>query len=96
MFFIVVNFYYLYLNNERGFFMIVDFDKKPSKSIIYTTSIVLEYLKNKNNCLNIENILEYSLEKGVDYALFFLSIDWLFLIGVVKNINDRNELVLCD
>ncbi|QEK21117.1 ABC-three component system middle component 6 [Peptacetobacter hiranonis] len=76
--------------------MIVDFDKKPSKSIIYTTSIVLEYLKNKNNCLNIENILEYSLEKGVDYALFFLSIDWLFLIGVVKNINDRNELVLCD
>lgn len=75
--------------------MIVDFNKNPSKSIIYTSSIIFDFLKN-NKVNNFDDVLEFSLSKGIDYALIFLSIDWLFLIGIIKEINNRNELILCD
>lgn len=75
--------------------MIVDFDKNPSNSIIYTSSIILGYLKDEGNSRNIDDIFKFCSEQKMEYSMFFLSIDWLYLIGVVEKINERNELVLC-
>lgn len=75
--------------------MIIDFDKNPSKSIIYTAAIILDFLKS-NNTRNLDTVLEFALSKNIDYALIFLSIDWLFLTGIIDKINNRNELILCD
>ncbi|WP_297427923.1 ABC-three component system middle component 6 [Clostridium sp.] len=76
--------------------MIVDFNSDPKNSIIYTSSIILEYLKSNTDSQNIENIFKYCMLKQMDYSTFFLSVDWLFLIGVIKEINDENEVILCD
>lgn len=76
--------------------MIVDFDDDPRNSIIYSSSIILSYLKCKENSKSLDNIFKYCLKKKMEYSVFFLSIDWLFLLGIIKEINERNELVLCD
>lgn len=76
--------------------MIVDFDDNPRNSIIYTSSIILEYLKRKNTSKNLDDLCRYCLKKKMEYSILFLSIDWLFLIGIIKEINERNEVVLCD
>ncbi|EGT4907920.1 hypothetical protein NMF83_14860 [Clostridioides difficile] len=75
--------------------MIVDFDKSPSNSIIYTSSIILDYLKDEKKSRDLEALFRYCLERKMEYSMFFLSIDWLYLIGVVETINERSELVLC-
>lgn len=75
--------------------MIVDFNRSPSNSIIYTSSIILDYLKNEENSKYLDDIFNYCTNKNMEYSTFFLSIDWLYLIGVVENINDRNEVILC-
>lgn len=75
--------------------MIVDFDRSPSNSIIYTSSIILDYLKDRKNSRYLDDVFRYCSEKNMEYSAFFLSIDWLYLIGVVEKINERNELILC-
>ncbi|NFO57258.1 hypothetical protein FDB39_10195 [Clostridium botulinum] len=74
--------------------MIVDFDNDPRNSIIYSSSIILAYLKSEKNSKKLNNVFKYCLNKKMEYSVFFLSIDWLFLLGVIKEINERNELVL--
>ncbi|AGX44585.1 ABC-three component system middle component 6 [Clostridium saccharobutylicum] len=76
--------------------MIVDFDDDPRNSILYSSSIILEYLKHNENSKRLDSVFKYCLNKKMEYSVFFLSVDWLFLLGVIKEINDRNELVLCD
>lgn len=76
--------------------MIVDFNSDPRNSIIYTSSIIVEYLKSKIGSQNIEALFKYCMLKQMEYSTFFLSVDWLFLIGVIKEINDENEVILCD
>lgn len=75
--------------------MIVDFNRSPSNSIIYTSSIILEYLKNENNSKYLDDIFNYCTSRNMEYSNFFLSIDWLYLIGIVDKINDRDEVILC-
>jgi Fe2+ or Zn2+ uptake regulation protein len=76
--------------------MIVDFESSPKDSIIYSSGIVLKYLKSKGSSKNIEDLFKLCKMEDLNYATFFLAIDWLFLIGVIKEINDKNEVVLCD
>lgn len=76
--------------------MIVDFDNDPRNSIIYSSGIILSYLRCKGTSKNLDNIFKHCLDKKMEYSVFFLSIDWLFLLGIIKEINERNELVLCD
>ncbi|MGG7175517.1 ABC-three component system middle component 6 [Clostridium neonatale] len=76
--------------------MIVDFDDDPRNSILYSSSVILEYLKHNENSKRLDNVFKYCLNKKMEYSVFFLSVDWLFLLGVIKEINERNELILCD
>lgn len=76
--------------------MIVNFDTHPQNSIIYTSSIILSYLKNNNGLADFEDLYKYCMNTKMEYSVFILSIDWMYLIGLIKEINNRNELVLCN
>ncbi|GEM_PF-2888806 len=76
--------------------MLVNFDEDPRNSLIYTVSIILNYLKSKNNSKNFDDLFKHCMDKRIEYSLFFLSIDWLYLVGVIREINKRNEVILCD
>lgn len=76
--------------------MIVDFDNDPRNSIIYASSIILLYLKQDGVSKNLEDVSQYCFNQKMEYSIFFLSIDWMYLVGIVKEINERNELVLCN
>jgi len=76
--------------------MIVDFDSDPRNSIIYTSSIILSYLKNNNGMVNFEELYKYCMNTKMEYSNFILSIDWMYLVGLLQEINNRNELVLCN
>lgn len=76
--------------------MIVDFDNSPSNSIIYTSSIIMNYLSDKKKSRDLDDIFKYCSEHKMEYSIFFLSIDWLYLVGVIKEINKENEVILCD
>lgn len=76
--------------------MIVDFDNDPRNSIIYTSGKILSYLKDRSNSRNLDDVFKYCSSIKMEYSIFFLSIDWLYLVGIIKEINERNELILCD
>ncbi|QNU66947.1 hypothetical protein EHE19_019325 [Ruminiclostridium herbifermentans] len=76
--------------------MIVNFDSHPKNSIIYTTSIILSYLKANDGIANFEDLYKYCMDSKMDYSIFILTIDWMYLVGLVEEINNRNELVLCN
>ena len=76
--------------------MLVNFDDDPRNSLIYTVSIILDYLKRKSNSRNFDDLFKYCMDKKMEYSLFFLSIDWLYLVGRIKEINERNEVIFCD
>jgi len=76
--------------------MIVDYENNPKNSIIYTSSIVLHYLKQNNGRADFEELFQYCKNKKMEYSRFFLTLDWMFLVQLIENISDRNEVVLCD
>ncbi len=73
--------------------MLVNYDDNPQKSILYTSSVIFEYLKFKNNN-NFHELYEYCIDRGMEYSLFLLSLDWLYILGIIKNINERDEVII--
>ena len=76
--------------------MIVNFDSDPRNSIIYTSSVIISYLKKKGVSKKLDALSQYCFNRKMEYSIFFLSIDWMYLVGIIKEINERNELILCD
>ncbi|BDU84297.1 ABC-three component system middle component 6 [Clostridium perfringens] len=76
--------------------MIVNFDEDPRNSIIYTASLIIKYLKEDESHRNFEELFRYCMNTKMEYSIFILSIDWLYLIGIIKEINEKNEVILCD
>jgi len=72
--------------------MIVNYENEPKNSIIYTSSIIISTLNR--GIININNINEHCNKLGMEPSLFFLSIDWLYLIGYIKSINTKNEVII--
>lgn len=51
--------------------MLVNFDDDPRNSLLYTVSIILEYLKCKSNSRNFDDLFKYCMDKKMEYSLFF-------------------------
>lgn len=66
---------------------------KPENSIYYNGAVILkELLKNhKRRILDLYSDVVLSHE--MSYNIFILSLDWLYLIGAIKNKNE--EVILC-
>jgi hypothetical protein len=76
--------------------MLVNFDDDPRNSLVYTVGVILEYLRHNSSPKNFDDLFKHCMDKKVEYSLFFLSIDWLYLVGIIKEINERNEVIFCD
>lgn len=76
--------------------MLVNFDDDPRNSLVYTVGVILEYLRDNSSLKNFDDLFKHCMDKKMEYSLFFLSIDWLYLVGIIKEINERNEVIFCD
>lgn len=76
--------------------MIVNFESNPKNSIIYSSSIMLKYFKKRKSNINLEDLYSFCISKNMEYSIFILTIDWLFLIKIINRIDEKNEVVLCD
>jgi len=75
--------------------LIVDFENNPKNSIIYSTSIVLSYLKRTSGKADFDELYQHCKDFKMEYSIFILSIDWMYLVGIISEINEQNEVVLC-
>lgn len=75
--------------------MIVNYENNPKNSIIYTAGVILSFIKWKMGKVDFDVLYKYCKEQKMEYSIFILTIDWMFLVGLIKEINDRNEVVLC-
>lgn len=73
--------------------MIVGGGVHPENSIYYLAAQVIAALKNfKNKQIPIFDLYEQVHKKTrISLALFFLSLDWLFLLGAVKEVDGQLE-----
>ena len=76
--------------------MIVDFENNPKNSILYTTSIILYYLKTQKGKADFEYLYNYCKSLKMEYSIFVLTIDWMYLVGLITNISEENEVILCN
>lgn len=74
--------------------MIVNFDNEPKNSILYTAAIIINYLRSTNSIVLLEDLYNYCIDRQMESSLFYLSIDWLYLIDIVKEITDEGEVIL--
>lgn len=74
--------------------MIVNFDNEPKNSLIYTAAIIINYLKSSKSKIQFEDLYNYFIDRHMENSLFYLSIDWLYLIDVIKEITDEGEVIL--
>lgn len=74
--------------------MIVNFDNEPQNSLLYTAAIIINYLKSAKDKLKFEDLYNYCIDRQMENSLFYLSIDWLYLIDIIKEINDNGEVIL--
>ncbi|MGD1818014.1 MAG: ABC-three component system middle component 6 [Pleomorphochaeta sp.] len=76
--------------------MLVNYESAPKNSILYSSSIVISYLKKNNNKSDYENLFSFCKSKKMEYSIFILTIDWLYLVNIIKQLNEFNEVILCD
>jgi hypothetical protein len=75
--------------------MVVNFDNEPQNSLLYTAAIIINYLKSKKNRIEFEELYSYCSDRQMENSLFYLSLDWLYLIDVIKEITNDGEVILC-
>ncbi len=76
--------------------MILSRDINPSKNIYYLGSKIIEKL-DSNIVQNLDFFELYQTinsEQDISVHLYILSIDWLFLLGIIK-LNNKGELEKC-
>lgn len=74
--------------------MLIDYNSMPRKSLFFTSSVLLGFLKNHND---IDSAIDEGTKFGIDPTRILLSIDWLFLIGIIKFIDfQTGKVTLCD
>ncbi len=74
--------------------MLVNYDDNPRNSIVFTASLILDYLISDKYNNDFNELYNYCMEYKMEYSLFFLSLDWLYIIGIIKEINERNEVII--
>ena len=72
--------------------MLVDINTNPQRNLYYLGSLVLEILKNYK-VIELFNLYEMlNKEEEINMQLFIFVLDWLFIIGAIKQTNGKIEL----
>lgn len=75
--------------------MLVSKDINPQKSIYFLGAKIIEVIIKKDNNFNdlIDLFNELSIYNKISFHLFTLTIDWLYLIGLIELDDEGN--ILC-
>lgn len=75
--------------------MIVGKDIKPERQIYHLGALLLEVLQDTpNRTIELFDVFEHmNSHKPVSVNAFILTLDWLFLLGVITN--DKERIVKC-
>lgn len=72
--------------------IVIDYDQKPKNTIYYLGALLYRYIKF--TCSDFEEARKYFKNNILDSdAMFYYSIDWLHLIGKVKEI--KESVIVC-
>lgn len=74
--------------------MIINPERKPALSLYYLGGVVLKILLEKNN-EQIESLFELtkkSLEEDLHVDFFYYTLDWLYILSLIKLENGRVSL----
>lgn len=74
--------------------MIINPERKPTLSLYYLGSVVLKILFEKNN-EQIEPLFEFTkeaLEQDLHIDFFYYTLDWLYMLSLIKLENGRVSL----
>lgn len=66
----------------------------PKYSLYYCGALVLRALQGERKVSVLDLYMQISEGSGMEYSLFLLSMDWLYLMGKVKIEND-NQVSVC-
>ena len=73
--------------------MVIDYDERPKNTIYYISALLYRYIKH--TCRDFEEARKYFKNNILDSdMMFYYSMDWLHLIGIVKEI--RGGIIICD
>ncbi len=73
--------------------MVIDYDERPKNTIYYFSALLYKYIKH--TCRDFEEARKYFKNNILDSdMMFYYSMDWLHLIGKVKEIN--GGIIICD
>lgn len=74
--------------------MLIPDNIHPQKSVYYLASFVLKSLQDKGSTDLISLYKSVKEKKEMAFSVFILSLDWLYLIGLV-DLNEERSVVLC-
>lgn len=66
----------------------------PKYSLYYCGAIILNHLLGKQKVEILDLYMQVNNASKMEYSLFVLSLDWLYLTGKVK-IENSNQISLC-
>lgn len=72
-------------------------ESQPEKSLYVFGAYIIDYLKNKKEICSfkfIDLFEELHEELKISFNQFLLTLDWLYIIGIIENIKN-NEIKLC-
>lgn len=69
--------------------MILNNERAPKDSLYYIGASLIEILKNKNNQLEINELLKEAKNKNINISLYYYALDWLYLISLIDIKNER-------
>ncbi len=73
--------------------IVIDYDEKPKNTIYYLSALLYRYIKR--TCRDFEEARKYFKNYILDSdMMFYYSMDWLHLIGKVKEI--KGGVIICD
>lgn len=73
--------------------IVIDYNEKPKNTIYYLSALLYRYIKH--TCRDFEEARKYFKNNILDSdMMFYYSMDWLHLIGKVKEIN--GGIIICD
>lgn len=74
--------------------MLLPKDISPEESLYYTGGFIFNIVKNYNEIEIIDLFYETQKDIQISISIFILSLDWLYLLDVIK-FNKKGNLQLC-
>lgn len=76
--------------------MIINIERSPSLSLYYLGSEIINIIKNKeiNYIEDIYYEIRHLLDQDIHIDFIYYSLDWLFLLSIIKL--DNGRVVLCE